>query len=549
MSEQITVTLVATESTTVVSAATGDPTKDTAAIQAALNIGGRVLLGSGTWVVDPSTPLTIGGNTIWEGMGYESCIQVKDGAGLYYQVVTASGDNVSIRDIRFDQNVAGNAVQPIPGGGAGQNNVIVSTGDNFEVRGCYFDKITGQWAVNATGTGVRLIDNYVNFVTTYVSSLYDNTAFYVFADKQEITGNMFIGQPVASHVLAGGAIESHGGAAYIAGNFSENYDCIVRVVAADSGTDPVSNSIKVIGNTAKNCGHGINIWPGTTKTNTVTAHLLKDIDVSHNQIYVNNVARTGAYPGTNEPYTGIGFVYTDGTYILDGSVDGVRIIDNDIRFDASDNYAYVATPLFAGISVYSAAPLSNADVHGNKVVNAPLYGICVEPYTTNGYKNVRVHDNVMVDCGLCTGVSDGARGGLVMADGTGTIKDALIDRNHVLDTAASTTGGKYAWYVTVANASTIVWGDENTMSQGSGTALSVTLTALIGLPAGSGAGIPSITLLDAAFCNAVAANRGLLADWFQGLYHDTSGGLYYNCRVFMAGTTPTWLSVAVSVAS
>lgn len=398
---------------------------------AALSGTGLVLLPPGTYQIAPtaSSWIVLKSGVTLQGAGPSTVLKVKDDAGDYGQVISATTtgtavSRITIRDLRIDQNPAGNTTQDIKNATPSMA-VRFDSATQLRIANVEFDECCGVNTVSVNGTACRdftLANCRFNFNQgTAVTANYDNSAVYFNGQGAVVTGNSFKAAAIAD--MARGAVELHTGKATMTGNTVENFQTICNVVTASSGTDLNPNEIIVANNTLLNGNNGVTLWP-------LTGYTLRGVLVAHNVIHLaqsdwDQAACWGV--GTNRD-SGSG-----------GSLDGIEIAHNLIRFQAGDTRATTAGAValayasMGGIFLGGRGSLANAKVVGNTVINAPVYGIrfgdaAFSQDTIGG----RVANNLVVDAGGNSSLAAGARTALSVQGAT--VRSVVIEGNTALDT-------------------------------------------------------------------------------------------------------------------
>lgn len=434
---------------------------DTAAIQAAIDAahsagGGVVRLPRGTYKVKPSglTPaIGLRDNVAIEGDGPNSVLLVDPTSGTYASVIGfAPGvtrvSHVAIRNLKVDTNGANNTTARIDSAGVAASNSILALNsfDDVTIEGCWFEQ-SGVWTATlysgGTGTAparVRIANNAVRF-TRGASDLadYDNTAFYVEAPHQVISGNRGFVDDLS--VRAHGFIETHNGLSTVTGNITDGYQTAVSVVANQQSSEARTNSdVTVSGNTISRCNLGIRLW-------SLTGRTIRGLTVSGNTIGVNQVDWDDASS------CGVSAVY-DPTG-LQGGYEGVTIANNTIVFqdegdgrstyDNASGSGSVDGSRSNGIGFLPYGDVTGLNIVGNTIVRAPGNGISVGNDSTrlpdgNVTRGVRIAGNTLIDPGQNKGLNNGYRVGIRLA---ATLWDVACEDNSIVSTNASALSGYY----------------------------------------------------------------------------------------------------------
>jgi len=311
------------------------------------------------------------------------------GIGIYV------GDNITIQNISFLDNVGTNSVFIGSPGASGDTTMV----ENVRVENCYFYKMARD-------------DNQT-----------DHSSLYVIADDVVISGNVFRNTDTAIHASNNvAALDIHGSRISVSGNTVENMSHGIYV-----GGVVESHGFSVSDNVFRNVGLGVALWGDATDDQS-------DWLISDNIILVS----------PQKTATADGVIIAQGHYGLSD----VSITDNVIR-------CLDPTSVYTSRGIAIVHNIDNFTITGNKIYDFPRQGIYIYPNQSNavskrGMRNVQVSMNTVQNCGQNTtdgagslhraGISIGSPpegdvgGGLPAADVSNEI---YITYNTVVDTFAT----------------------------------------------------------------------------------------------------------------
>jgi len=408
--------------------ATGDGTTDDtpSLVDVFTNVcasgGGTIYFPSGTYVIDPgSTSIPICGNLLVQGTG---TLRVKPGSGNYRYIFAANPpdkavDNLTFTGLTIDQNTMANATGTIsvddPRTWQQVWQVFVGTNVHFENLRLY---VCGVNPINVNGptvSGVYIARNYIVFQKRPGQPEFDNSTIYIDGDDFHISDNTFTSTlPDAART----AIEVHKGSGSVTGNTISYYQGGMNLVNLQ-GASVTSNNVR-------DAGQGISLWSSTN---------MDSVTVQGNTISVDQVTR-------NAPTAwGIATFFLNG---LNGSFSNLQISGNVLTFEPESAPRSIANWVNYGIGLQTLGNISNAQVMGNQIINAPVRGITVgvadSRYLTS---RVSVRDNQIVDAGsnFSGGTSDYSAG--LALQGNLTSIDVLFNR---LDFLSNPMIGQYSYW-------------------------------------------------------------------------------------------------------
>ena len=439
-------------------------TDDSKAVQAALDAartagGGVVFIPAGTYVVAPPGPfkggvtlnsLTVGSNVWVRGEGLASVLKVKSGIGSYralfssHPTAASHVENVTISDLRFDQNCAASGGSVSEGKDGSDYMIFLAWGGkNLTIERAAFDPICGVNTISlnaSTAENLVVRDSYFRFAkgpTTDPDGSYDNTAVYLHGRGTVATGNLFESTAADG---ARGAIELHGTGGLAASNVTRWYRSCVRVVGTSEPQEapPASqNGFTVTGNLCVDANDAINVW-------SVSNHHVRGVTIAGNTITLSEIEHQ-ARDKNLKAFVGISFVWDAVSGRLNGDIGDVVIEGNTIVAQRASGTYRTRDPLASGgIALMSAGNISNVIVRGNLVRDVPTKAIHVQSMGgRTRTKNVRVEGNLIVNPGneLPAGV---LRTGIMLA---GRLDDIEVAHNSIIGTMVPFQG-RYAIHAT-----------------------------------------------------------------------------------------------------
>jgi len=372
-------------------------------------------------------------------------------------------DHITIRDLRFDQNSAGNAGKVL---GLEDSYAFIAilfyNVNELTVERCWFDTCFGTQTVAASGQGT-----FVNGVVTSKAShiairdnrfrfrpvgtrWYDASAIYTDAMGVAITGNYFYGEQGAGDARPTTAIETHRGPVVISGNVVDGasgavnrlgFQTGMNVCSAANGCeaqaqDPTpTTDVLIADNLLRNVNTGVVLW-------SFRDHGFRNLTVASNRIVV---AQKSALLGDTFAW-GIGMnsfalptVVDDVTQVVrceavpgDGYYDGVLISDNHIQCEVDDRaiHSYGVAGIYCG----PLGRIHDLVVRGNVIVDAPLKGVALGAVATY-VSSARIADNTIINAGRAVaevgGLADYYRTALFVAGENYT--DVTVSRNHIIE--------------------------------------------------------------------------------------------------------------------
>jgi hypothetical protein len=401
-------------------------TDDTAAVRAALAVGGRIHFPAGTYIIDPVTAgwLAVASGTTITGEGDSTILKIKSGCGGYPCVFSSTGGvqwtpttNVTFRDFAIDQNVAGNPVEIH--NGAGEAAVLSAAIQFNYITGLRIQRVKVIDACGVQTFSAVSSDGYVHDVAVEDCHItfkhsggtdYDNSAIYIDGESYRVTGNT-IRDPVGTYTR--GAIEVHGGPGVVLGNVTDGYRDGLNVVRNQS-RDLVD--VVVSGNSFSRCGTGILLCPMASSNTT-----LKGVTITGNLISLNNVTRGYLFP------SGVQFVKSDS---LLGAFEDITISGN--TFVAQPDVANASVDAdSAGVSIRCKGAVKGLSITGNIIRGFPTFGI--RCYPEGGARAVDIKNNLVVDCGNDASLDWWNRFAVYAY---GALTDFVIEGNTIADTAS-----------------------------------------------------------------------------------------------------------------
>jgi polygalacturonase len=368
---------------------------DTAAIQAAItasNGKGSVYFARGkTFLVTPpsnSTIFTLATNGTYAMTG-GGTIKLKNSAGDFNSMFGTKHialDSLELTDLTIDQNASGNP--PSNTTSNAFSIAAVSSGDHFKIDGITVKNIKSRNTIlsqvqNTTITNSRF---YIDPVS---ATYHDHSTLYCDASNTVIAGNIF--RSAINTPGVNTAIETHGSNTVVSNNVVEGYRTGEIIGGASIG-----NIVNVVSanNVFDKVYYGMDLYSLASVTNP-TGYGLNGISILNNIINVTQRSYTVDTQSGTSPLNNMCGIKLHGTSDL--PINDIAIKNNIIRFDLSEAGDTTATNA-AGIdhNDTKAITLSNIDISGNHIVNAPAEGIHL--YSGN-LTAVNIRDNYILNAG------------------------------------------------------------------------------------------------------------------------------------------------------
>ncbi len=366
---------------------------DTAAIQAALALGGEVYLPAGTYRITPSDPshkhtfLHHSGNTHIHGAGMGvSTLKLADSVGPYNQIFLAvsNASNFTMSDLTIDGNIA--------------SNPIVNRAEIYA-----HPRLTIHIVVNAIGVVIERVEfRNMGSINTIVTGRtaeqvmirncafrnigkdpnrvpHDHSTIYAHSNQVQILDNVFVSSGV-NDPGAVTAIETHSTHAIVSGNLIANYlnGMNITGVQHEDGRDSV-----VSNNVIRGAVNGIVLWSNALGRHT-SGYGLSGLIVSNNAIELTQ----SMYPS----------VETHGIVLEPNAnlpVKNIAIQNNIIRFELEESPRRIPSPgSNNGITLWtvsSTVSLTGISITGNLIENSPAAAIRL----TANLRNTTVAGNVI----------------------------------------------------------------------------------------------------------------------------------------------------------
>jgi hypothetical protein len=434
-------------------------TDDTAAIQAALNAapasGAVVYFPRGTYLVsigDVTNKIAL--NVLKQNITLQgdsagvSTIKLASGQPDYRAIIgdnTTSGttdlSGLTVRDLTFDQNSAGNVITAVGPTdplfqGFARYVLRFNTGSRFTVENCRFLNTDNVNTIGANGAAVTdvAVRNCLFGNVGANSPAHDHSSIYTHCERAEVSGNTFLGGGVSART----AIETHGSAQLVHNNTVRNFAKLANItgVAQSSLTAVVRDNVGV------GMASGIVVWSYTYAGNA-SGWGIEDVLISGNSIQIDM-----------DQWASLA-TYKAGIYLEPGStlpVRNVTIRGNTVRYKA---FAIVPTALddkSSGIQWYRSAAMAGSDtnliIEDNIIEAPPASGLYLNPNSTVT-KRMSVQRNQIINTG--TGDSPNftstLKAGILVI---GAYEDTQVSRNRILDDRGThvTSSGIYAALVT-----------------------------------------------------------------------------------------------------
>ena len=349
--------------------------------------GGTIYFPSGIYIIDPgSTSIPICGNLVVHGTG---TLRVKPDSGNYRYVFAADPpgaavDNLTFAGLTIDQNTMANTTGTISVNDTRKLQhiwqVFGGTNVHFENMRLYVCGVNPIDVNGPTISGVYISRNYIVFQKRPGQPEFDNSTIYIDGDDFHVSDNTFTSTlPAAART----AIEVHTGSGSVTGNTISHYQAGMNLVNLQGAS--------ATGNHVRHAGQGISLWSSTN---------MDSVTVQGNTVSVDQVTR-------NAPTAwGIATFYLNG---VNGSFSNLQISGNVVTFEREASARTIANWVNYGIGLQTLGNISNAQVTGNQVINAPVRGIAVGVADSKYVMSrVSIRDNQIVDAGssFSQGTSD-----------------------------------------------------------------------------------------------------------------------------------------------
>lgn len=396
--------------------------------------GGEIIVPAGTYYIDESSPITIGDNTHFVGVGRPT-FKVRAGAGNYqelFKTADAVRNRISFRGIIFDQNTANGSsaagVGPLPGTASRSHFIFGLNANYVRFEDCTFNCHGVNTIVTVSGnTGLDVIRCQFNFSHYPHSSyaFYDNSLIYSLSRFTNVDRCEFLAATAAGQVQAMGAVELHAADSSVTRCRSVNYATLCNV-AADAGFTGWFNA-RVEGNNAEACNQGISLFPGGS---------LKGTKIVNNNLQVKQLTWGHA------SFWGIGSgTGTAAVTDVDVTLNHVELEQEDnARSTTSTDPDGLAMQQYAGGGIllnFDNAGCARIRITGNRVVSAPFNGIRLGGEGATGtYADCEITGNWLLDCGHYPGADSVRYEAYVHL--RGTFSDTFVTDNRFIERFATT---------------------------------------------------------------------------------------------------------------
>lgn len=405
-------------------------------IQAAIDAasaagGGTVYVPWGTYYVAPSgtTSYIVAKSNV--RLVIDGAIKIKDDCGDFEQLISSATNgttaisNFSIEGCgKIDLNPTGNTTGTVAASnGARQFAVKFFSATNVAFRGVRFDPycgINGVVVNTLADEEVVFDDCFMRFTPRTAPAAYDNSGIYFQAKYHRIQNSTFLS---ASGSGALAAIETHGGPSNVSGCITHGFATGVNAVTWSGAiTEGNANDINIGGNTFSDAALAISVW-------CVTGHTDRSVNIVGNLISINQADRLAG------DYAGIRLVNDAVSGTLNGTIDGLSILGNQIRFQAEERTPPSTESLTGGIVIDQQGAVLNLTLENNKVYNAPTQAFRVNGGTA-GIDTMLASRNFSVDAGNNSLAATGYRAHWNLL---GVIKNGFLLDNVIVDTATGST--------------------------------------------------------------------------------------------------------------
>lgn len=332
-------------------------------------------------------------------LGNDSTLQVRADSGDFSSLLNIdTSENVVIDRLHFDDNILNNTGYPVTDENLKRQILIhYENVTNAELHSCNF-YTGGTWCVQGKLSGLTIDSCNFYFRTKDNISWYDVSTLYLVGERITVQDCFFKNQMETK--VPQTAVESHATQVRFLRNRCTGYQgslLIACPTSSESGAyaDIHADDILVEGNEmicanpGTGNGSGICIWP------------LSEKNITNIRIY-NNTIETDC--------CGILTKYIDN----DSVIDGVMISGNQITYVGDENSTISTNFEFKvhgnnAVKLLSASSINNVVVCDNTFSNFPESAVLVNSMVSGvvtglmrKYRNIRIHDNLVYNCGYNT---------------------------------------------------------------------------------------------------------------------------------------------------
>ena len=377
---------------------------DTVAMQAAIDAGGIVQLGAGTYIV---SSVDVSNDVIIQGVGNETIIKRKDGTittqynepdRILFNIDT-DGIRVVFRDLTIDENEANQTAYAAYGYAIGVDSTMaaIATGINLTVTDCTIKNITNCGIAFGTGD-TETVRSYLSVINC---TFLDGRVGLAAGNENVISSSGFAGY----YICCSSFTQSH-----IVGNrfrFTTTLnDAEFPPVAimASSGSNGSSGSEMLIeGNYFYGCGRGD--WYNSTPTIQLAGNVLGVIDIYNfgKRVRIVNNQFENNYAPAIRGKTNIDQVFVSGNIINDTfpnygitfgpsslteQVGNIIITDNQVSNTGGAGIA------ISGINFgHSTTQIINVVIDGNRIDNVDTYDSSATGISCGHIDGLRITNN------------------------------------------------------------------------------------------------------------------------------------------------------------
>ncbi len=329
-------------------------------------------------------------------------------------------ENFMISNITIDCNAEGNTTASVDYSIYENSQVVIwlRNYDNVKIDSVQFDSCTGVNTIilGEPGKNSYIQNCYFRFAQPVNSADYDNSCIYNCGRNQVMVNNIFYSE---LEELGRGCIETHQGVSVVSGNISDGFNTMCNIVAVSPGQPKWStpNDITVTNNTIDRANTGICLWG-------CPDDVLRNVTVSNNTISIIQATQNHITSGG---------ITTN--WINDGQLrnfDNITISNNTIKFEKETaTREGVAEEFCYAIGMNAYGNISNVNIVGNIITDAPYAAIKVGGTGPFTYKNIRVKDNMIINPGANTFAKNKwYRAGIYL---WGALENVVVEENMIRD--------------------------------------------------------------------------------------------------------------------
>ncbi|MBV8532025.1 MAG: hypothetical protein JO104_11975 [Candidatus Eremiobacteraeota bacterium] len=425
---------------------------DTQAIQTTLaaataNGGGTVFFPEGVYAIAPAEgPFYVASKVTFAGVGRESVIHVADDAGQYNFIFGQHPGrlhDVAFRDLRIDQNPAGNRTANINPQTDAENVIQLYSFDGLDIENVSFDPEPGIQAIVAAGpnrpSGLNVTRCFFRFVRGSSSNPnYDESTVYAEAGQVRIRDNLF---ETASRQNAITAIELHGGPhADVESNIIREFEIGMNLEESTNGYPNVPAAhFTIARNNFERTALGVDLWSNAPRVLRAVSIHDNTFSFSQHRLYHDFWVGIELQPGGRSK--GLG-----------GDFDGI-VVDRNLFDFSLLLHQRIATEFSAAFDLAPDGLVRHFSARGNRMIDPPAIGINVgKVQKANRSEDVTFDDDRIDGAGWDTKAPAGERAAVVFA--RATMRNVHADNDAIV--APSDATAAYSFIVTPRRGSTNV---------------------------------------------------------------------------------------------